>query len=55
MGFLPVQTSEHMAAIGVFGLIQLYTFFKYALASLPKNSMFISFCIRALIIEIKWA
>ena len=28
-----------MAAIGVFGLIQIYCFFKFALAKLPANSM----------------
>lgn len=37
VGFLPVQTSEHMAAIGVFGLVQIYTFFKFALANIPKQ------------------
>ena len=29
-----------MAAIGVFGLIQIYCFFKFALAKLPANSLF---------------
>eukprot|EP00042_Codosiga_hollandica_P049025 m.561255 g.561255 ORF g.561255 m.561255 type:complete len:793 (-) comp57795_c1_seq2:195-2573(-) len=37
VGFLPVQTSEHMAALGVFGLIQLYTFFKFGLSTVPQN------------------
>lgn len=29
IGFQPVQTSEHMAALGIFGLLQIYAFFDY--------------------------
>ncbi|THD18903.1 Glycosyltransferase family 66 protein [Fasciola hepatica] len=29
VGFLPVISSEHMGALGVFGLIQLYAFYEY--------------------------
>ncbi len=30
VGFQPIQSSEHMAALGVFGLCQLYSFYEYA-------------------------
>ncbi|KRZ04635.1 Protein argonaute-2 [Trichinella zimbabwensis] len=29
VGFQPVSTSEHMAAFGVFGIVQIYAFFAY--------------------------
>ena len=29
VGFQPVQTSEHMAALGVFGLCQIHAFVDY--------------------------
>ncbi|KRX24858.1 Protein argonaute-2 [Trichinella nelsoni] len=29
VGFQPVSTSEHMAALGVFGIVQIYAFFAY--------------------------
>ena len=29
VGFLPIRTSEHMAALGVFGLIQIVAFVDY--------------------------
>lgn len=37
VGFQPVQSSEHMAALGVFGLCQLYAFVDYVRAKMPKE------------------
>lgn len=37
VGFQPVQSSEHMAAIGVFGLCQLYAFNQYLKSKLNKE------------------
>ncbi|XP_023221921.1 dolichyl-diphosphooligosaccharide--protein glycosyltransferase subunit STT3A-like [Centruroides sculpturatus] len=37
VGFQPVQSSEHMAALGVFGLCQLHAFVDYVRARLPKE------------------
>jgi len=36
VGFLPVSTSEHMAAAGVFGLLQIVAFVKYVQSYLSK-------------------
>ena len=40
-----MQTSEHMSALGVFGLIQVDTFIKYGLAPLPQSCTCV--CVRA--------
>lgn len=37
VGFQPVQSSEHMAALGVFGLCQLHAFVDYIRARLPRE------------------
>ncbi|XP_076349852.1 catalytic subunit 3A of the oligosaccharyltransferase complex isoform X1 [Tachypleus tridentatus] len=37
VGFQPVQSSEHMAALGVFGLCQLHAFVDYVRSRLPKE------------------
>lgn len=38
VGFQPVQTSEHMLALGVFGLCQIYSFIEYLRANMiPEN------------------
>ncbi|VEL28319.1 unnamed protein product [Protopolystoma xenopodis] len=37
VGFLPVISSEHMGALGVFGLCQLYAFFEYLYTKLNKE------------------
>jgi len=37
VGFQPVQTSEHMGALGVFGLCQLHAFVDYVRARLSKD------------------
>jgi dolichyl-diphosphooligosaccharide---protein glycosyltransferase len=38
VGFQPIQSSEHMAAFGVFGLCQLIAFYNYAKSKLtPEN------------------
>ncbi|CAL1277929.1 unnamed protein product [Larinioides sclopetarius] len=37
VGFQPVQSSEHMAALGVFGLCQLYAFADYVSSRLSKE------------------
>lgn len=38
VGFQPVQSSEHMAAFGVFGLCQLYAFNEYLKSKLTKDN-----------------
>ncbi|RWS30280.1 dolichyl-diphosphooligosaccharide--protein glycosyltransferase subunit STT3A-like protein [Leptotrombidium deliense] len=43
VGFQPVQSSEHMAAFGVFGLCQLYAFNEYIKSKLSKESYDILF------------
>ncbi|KIX01576.1 uncharacterized protein Z518_09302 [Rhinocladiella mackenziei CBS 650.93] len=35
VGFLPIRSSDHMAALGVFGLLQLVGFFSYLREQLP--------------------
>eukprot|EP01099_Mayorella_cantabrigiensis_P000160 TRINITY_DN1069_c0_g2_i1.p1 TRINITY_DN1069_c0_g2~~TRINITY_DN1069_c0_g2_i1.p1 ORF type:complete len:695 (-),score=142.47 TRINITY_DN1069_c0_g2_i1:187-2271(-) len=37
VGFQPVQSSEHMAALGVFGLMQIYSFVNYIKGVLPPD------------------
>ncbi|GIZ39002.1 hypothetical protein CKM354_000239500 [Cercospora kikuchii] len=37
VGFLPVRSSDHMAALGIFGLIQLVAFAYYIRAQLPSK------------------
>jgi len=37
VGFQPVRTSEHMAAVGVFGLLQVVAFIKYVQTYLSKQ------------------
>ncbi|XP_018013732.1 dolichyl-diphosphooligosaccharide--protein glycosyltransferase subunit STT3A [Hyalella azteca] len=37
VGFQPVSTSEHMGALGVFGLCQIHAFVDYVRARLPKD------------------
>jgi dolichyl-diphosphooligosaccharide--protein glycosyltransferase len=43
VGFQPVQTSEHMLALGVFGLCQMYTFIEYLRANMSPDSFNILF------------
>ncbi|KAJ1333886.1 Glycosyltransferase family 66 protein [Microdochium nivale] len=37
VGFLPVRTSEHMPALGVFGFLQLIGFFEYVRGAVPSR------------------
>ncbi|KAF4594630.1 oligosaccharyl transferase STT3 subunit [Ophiocordyceps camponoti-floridani] len=37
VGFLPVKTSEHMPALGIFGFIQLIAFIDYVKAAIPTR------------------
>lgn len=43
VGFQPVQSSEHMAALGVFGLLQLHCFVNYLRSLLPPESFRVIF------------
>lgn len=43
VGFQPVQSSEHMAAFGVFGLAQLFAFSEYLKSKLTKENYDILF------------
>lgn len=43
VGFQPVTSSEHMGALGVFGLCQLYAFNEYAVSKLSKGNYDILF------------
>merc|ERR1712038_2096560 len=38
VGFQPVQTSEHMLALGVFGLCQIHSFIDYLRANMTKEN-----------------
>lgn len=38
VGFLPIRSSEHMAALGVFGLIQLVAFAEHIRAQIPSKN-----------------
>ncbi|KAF3923126.1 hypothetical protein ABW20_dc0107416 [Dactylellina cionopaga] len=37
VGFLPIRTSEHMAALGIFGLVQLVAFVDYLRSQVPSK------------------
>ncbi|KAK6352192.1 oligosaccharyl transferase stt3 subunit [Orbilia blumenaviensis] len=50
VGFLPVKTSEHMAALGIFGLIQLVAFVDYLRGQVPSKQF--NTLLRALVILI---
>ena len=39
VGFLPLRTSEHMAALGVFGLIQLVAFVEVVRKMVPSKQV----------------
>jgi dolichyl-diphosphooligosaccharide--protein glycosyltransferase len=43
VGFQPVQSSEHMAALGVFGLLQLHCFINWLRSFLPPDSFRVIF------------
>merc|ERR1711936_747078 len=43
VGFQPVQSSEHMAALGVFGLCQIHAFVDYLRAKMSKENFNILF------------
>lgn len=43
VGFQPVQTSEHMLALGVFGLCQIHAFVDYLRANMTKDNFNILF------------
>jgi len=43
VGFQPVQSSEHMAALGVFGLLQLHCFINWLRSFLPPESFRVVF------------
>ncbi|KAI1075097.1 glycosyltransferase family 66 protein [Whalleya microplaca] len=37
VGFLPVRTSEHMPALGIFGFLQLVAFLEYVRSAIPSR------------------
>ncbi|CAH8540081.1 unnamed protein product [Schistosoma turkestanicum] len=39
VGFQPLRTSEHMASIGVFALLQVVAFFKYLQTRIPSDTL----------------
>ena len=43
VGFAPVETSEHMAALGVFGLCQIYAFVTYLQANMSTTNFNVLF------------
>ena len=43
VGFQPVQTSEHMLSLGVFGLCQIISFIDYLRANMTKDNFNILF------------
>ena len=43
VGFQPIQSSEHMAAFGVFGLCQLMAFYEYAKSKLSADQFYVLF------------
>lgn len=43
VGFLPVKTSEHMPALGIFGFLQLLAFLTYVKSALPSERQFTTF------------
>ncbi|CAI8005579.1 Dolichyl-diphosphooligosaccharide--protein glycosyltransferase subunit STT3A [Geodia barretti] len=50
VGFQPVQSSEHMAAFGVFGLCQIYAFVDYIRSKLTKEQFDLLFRTLAIIV-----
>ncbi|XP_064652320.1 dolichyl-diphosphooligosaccharide--protein glycosyltransferase subunit STT3A [Lineus longissimus] len=52
VGFQPVQSSEHMAALGVFGLCQIHAFIDYVRAKLNREQFELLFKTVALILGI---
>lgn len=48
VGFLPVRTSEHMAAMGVFGLLQLVAFVEIVRKLVPSKQF--RFLLRAFVV-----
>ena len=50
VGFLPIRSSEHMSALGVFGLIQLVAFVDWVRAQLPSKQF--QTLLRALVLVI---
>jgi dolichyl-diphosphooligosaccharide--protein glycosyltransferase len=50
VGFQPIQSSEHMAAFGVFGLCQLLAFYEFAQTKLNADqfNVLVKFCVLAL-------
>lgn len=50
VGFQPVQSSEHMAAFGVFGLCQIYAFVDYVRSQLTQKQF--EFLLRTLVIVV---
>merc|ERR1719422_1093721 len=43
VGFQPVQTSEHMMSLGVFGLCQIHSFIEYLRANMTKENFALLF------------
>lgn len=43
VGFQPIQSSEHMAAFGVFGLCQLLAFYEYVKSKLSPEQFDVLF------------
>ena len=43
VGFQPIQSSEHMAAFGIFGLCQLMAFYEYAQSKLSADQFQVLF------------
>jgi dolichyl-diphosphooligosaccharide--protein glycosyltransferase len=43
VGFQPIQSSEHMGALGVFGLCQLIAFYNYAKSKLTTEQFDVLF------------
>ncbi|ELU12621.1 hypothetical protein CAPTEDRAFT_166596 [Capitella teleta] len=52
VGFQPVQSSEHMAALGVFGLCQIFAFAEYVRSKLTRDQFQLLFKSLALIVGI---
>ena len=50
VGFQPIQSSEHMAAFGVFGLCQLLAFYEFAQTKLNAEQFatLLRFCVTVL-------
>ena len=43
VGFQPLRTSEHMAALGVFGLLQIVAFLHYVKAATTKKQFEVTY------------